>query len=222
MVGAFADADWRVIAQPRRPLADRWGDRVRELGLPVSQHEAAAAAAASATVVVNAMNPLYTRWGTEALPLNDAAVSIARLLRATLMLPGNVYNYGSPLPGVINESTPQRPTNRKGEIRLQMEAAMRSPGVRSIVIRTGDLFGGPGTGSWMDLAVIKDLARGRITYPGPRDRPHACAYLPDLARTFLLLTEARGRLAAHETFLFPGYAPRGNDLVSAITAAAAA
>jgi len=41
------------------------------------------------------------------------------------MLPGNVYNYGLPMPAVIDEHTPQRPTNRKGAIRLQMEAAAR-------------------------------------------------------------------------------------------------
>lgn len=156
---------------------------------------------AGAAVVVNAMNPLYTRWETEALPLNTATIAIARSVGATLMLPGNVCNYGSPIPAVIDDSTPQRPSNGKGKVRFAMEAAVCGEGLRSIVVRAGDFFGGPGTGSWMDLAIARDLARGRITYPGPRDVEHAWAYLPDLARTFVLLAQARAPCFARESSL---------------------
>jgi nucleoside-diphosphate-sugar epimerase len=217
---AFAAAGWKVIAQARRALADDHGGRVSHLAAPLTEPAAIVAGARAATVVINAMNPLYTRWDTEALPLNAAAIAIARALGATLMLPGNVYNYGSPMPALIDERTPQRPSNRKGEIRFQMEAAMRAADLRSIVVRAGDFFGGPGTGSWMDQAVVKDLARGRITYPGPRQLEHAWAYLPDLAGTFVLLAQARARLAPHEAFLFPGHTLTGEELIAGITRAA--
>jgi len=219
-VRAFADAGWSVVAQARHPLVETFGGRVTYLGEPVTKTNAVAAAAAGASVVVNAMNPLYTRWDTEALPLNAAAVAIARSLRATLMLPGNVYNYGSPMPAEVTERTPHRPINRKGEIRCQMEEQMRADAPRSIVVRAGDFFGGPGTGSWMDQAIVKELATGRITYPGPRDVEHAWAYLPDLARTFVLLAEVRDQLEPHEAFLFPGHSVTGNELVAGITRAA--
>jgi nucleoside-diphosphate-sugar epimerase len=120
----------------------------------------------------------------------------------------------------LTEQTPEHPTNRKGEIRFEMEAAIRAGAPRSIIVRAGDFFGGPGTGSWFDLAVVKDLGRGKITYPGPLDVLHAWAYLPDLARTFVLLAQARGELSAHQSFHFPGYAVRGEELVAAITRAA--
>ncbi len=79
-----------------------------------------------AAVVVNALNPIYTRWEQEALALNDAAVTVARDLGATPMLPGNVYNYGREMPPVITDATPERPSTRKGEIRCRLEARMRA------------------------------------------------------------------------------------------------
>jgi nucleoside-diphosphate-sugar epimerase len=216
----FAEAGWNVVAQARRSLLDPVHPRIKHLGAAVTDREAVVAAATGASVVVHAMNPVYTRWDAEALPLNAAAVAIAHSLNATLMLPGNVYNFGSPMPAELTEGTPERPTTRKGEIRCQMEAAMRSGAPRSIVVRAGDFFGGPGAGSWMDQAIVKDLAKGRITYPGPRGLEHAWAFLPDLARTFVLLAQARGRLAPHDTFHFPGHTLTGDDLVAGIIRAA--
>lgn len=217
---AFADAGWNVIAQARKPLVDSGSARMRHLGDAVTQTDNVVADATGAAVVVNAMNPLYTQWDSKALPLNAAAVAIARALGATLMLPGNVYNFGSPMPADLTEWTPQRPTNRKGEIRCRMEQAMRADAPRSIVVRAGDFFGGPGTGSWMDEAIVKDLAKGRITYPGPRNLDHAWAYLPDLARTFVMLAQVRDRLAPHEAFHFCGHTLTGDELVAGITRAA--
>ena len=219
-VRAFADAGWNVIAQARKPLVDACGQGVSYLGIPPTEQDAVVAAAKGASIVVNAMNPLYTRWDAEALPLHASAIAIARSLGATLMFPGNVYNYGSPIPPEISEETPQHPTNRKGEIRCAMEAAMRTDGLRSIVVRAGDFFGGPGEGSWMDQAIVKKLPKGEITYPGPRDLQHSWAYLPDLAQTFVLLAQARGGLPQHSNLHFPGHTLTGNELVQGITAAA--
>jgi nucleoside-diphosphate-sugar epimerase len=217
---AFAEAGWNVVGQVRKPLVDVSAGGVSECRIAVTETARIAAAAAGASVVVNAMSCLYTRWDTEALPLNTAAIEIARALHATLMFPGNVYNYGSPIPAEITESTPQRFTNRKGEIRCQMEAGIRVDGLRSVIVRAGDFFGGPGSGSWMDQAILRDIGKGRITYPGPRHLEHPWAYLPDLARTFVQLAEVRDRLAAHDAFHFPGHTLSGDDLIAAITRAA--
>lgn len=219
---AFADAGWAVIAQARGALRDPGHARVRHVALDAAQPGAIIDAARGTTVVVNALNPIYTRWEQEALALNEAAVTVARGLDATLMLPGNVYNYGREMPPVITDATPERPSTRKGEIRCRMEARMRAGCARSIVVRAGDFFGGPGSGSWMDQVIAKDIRRGRITYPGPLDREHAWAYLPDLARAFVLLAQGRERLPAHATALFPGHTLTGTQLAAAVTEAAQA
>ena len=103
-----------------------------------------------------ALNPTYTRWETQALPLLDAGVRVAKLLGATLMLPGNVYNFGAAMPSVLDEKTPQHAHTRKGKVRVAMEDLLQQVaaggGVRSVVIRAGDFFGS-GSGSWFDKLV---------------------------------------------------------------------
>ena len=220
---AFAKAGWRVIAQARRPLADQpTPGGITQLHVDAADTGTVVAAAREARVVVNAMNPIYTQWDTEALALNASAIAVARRLGATLMLPGNVYNFGDTLAAVLTEESPQNPTNRKGEIRCAMEAAMCEEGLRSIVVRAGDFFGGDGMGTWFDQAVVKDIRKGKITYPGALNVIHEWAYLPDLAQTFVLLAQVRGTLAPHDTFHFPGHAITGQALVDRLTQSARA
>src|SRR5438445_86023 len=83
--------------------------------------------------------------------------------------PGYLYNYGSPLPPVIDETAPMHPSSRKGQLRAAMEERMAEAaerGVRVIILRAGDFFGGGGHGSWLDLVITKDIRRNRLTYPG--------------------------------------------------------
>ena len=187
-VQAFAAAGWRVLAQARREAVQALPSGAVHVGLPLDDAAGLAAAAAGARVVVHAVNPPYTQWPAQAMPLLRQGIAVARRLNATLMLPGNVYNFVAGMPPALNERTPQQPTTRKGRIRAQMEAELRAlaaaGALRSIVVRAGDFFGG-GTGSWLDLVIVKSLRRGKLVYPGPLQVPHAWAYLPDLARAFV-------------------------------------
>jgi hypothetical protein len=83
-------------------------------------------------------------------------------------------------------------------------------------------------GSWLDQAIAKDIARGRLVYPGPLDLPHAWAYLPDLARAFVavagrsLRDEAPAFVTpAFETLMFEGHTLTGHELLSHLQQAAA-
>ena len=87
------------------------------------------------------------------------------------LMPGNVYNFGSPMPEVLTEETPHLPTTEKGRIRCVLEKLFRREAdagrVRTILLRAGDFFGGKGTGSWFDLVIASKLAKGVYTAPGP-------------------------------------------------------
>jgi nucleoside-diphosphate-sugar epimerase len=223
LCAAFVAQGWKVIGQIRRdPVRDApsgvvW---VRE---SLDDPAALATAAGAADVVVHAGNPPYTRWRTEALPLARKAIETAKRLGALLMFPGNVYNFGAGMPALLVESTPQQPTTRKGRIRVQIEQAMREAaqaGLRVAIVRAGDFFGGPGRGAWFDLVVVKALRNQRVVYPGRTDRVHAWAYLPDLARAFVMVAQQRAGLAPFEVLHFPGHAPTGNQLVASIAASA--
>lgn len=219
LADAFAVAGWRVLQQaratPGRDVTHIIAADARDVASVVS---AAKASADQVDVVINATNPVYTRWATEAEPLNRAAIEITQALGATLMFPGNVYNYGAAMPDVLRSDTPQHAETRKGRIRINMEQAIEDAthsGMQGIVIRAGDFFG-CNTGSWFDQAIAKDLPQGKLTYPGPLDLPHAWAYVPDLARTFVRVAEARAGLRRFERVHFAGHTVSGHEVIASI------
>ena len=215
---AFSRRGWRVIAQSRQRNAARQTARVIGDMRDVDTVVKSAIATGRVDVVIHAANVIYTRWAVEAIALNDAAIRIAKALGATLMLPGNVYNFGTDLPERLDATTPQLGQTSKGQIRVAMERALEvaaEQGTQSIVIRAGDFFGS-GTGSWLDQAIVKDIQKGKLTYPGPLHALHAWAYLPDLAETFVNVAEARRTLARFENIHFAGHAVTGYEFVKTI------
>jgi nucleoside-diphosphate-sugar epimerase len=219
---AFAAAGWRVLAQVRRaPNADLSG-AVEPLAIGLSDTDAIAAAAPEARVVVHAVNPVYTRWDAEALPSLHSGLALAERIGAHFMFPGNVYNFGESMPPLLSESTPQRPSTRKGQVRVDMEdlIAQRAASGRftASVVRAGDFFGS-GTGNWFDQAIVKSLRAGKLVYPGPLDLPHTWAYLPDLARAFVRVAQ-RDKAETFATFHFEGHTLTGQELLRGIEQAA--
>ena len=222
-VRAFAAAGHPVLAQSRS-LPGGLPTGVRHLAMapgdPMLAH-----VAAGVRTVVHAVNPPYERWEREALALARQGMDLAAGLNATFMLPGNVYNFGEHMPGLLAEDTPQQPTSRKGRIRCEMEDLMAlraTQGLDSVVIRAGDFFGG-GTGSWLDLVIAKSLGAGKLVYPGPLDQPHAWAYLPDLARAFVAVAQRQqGQSAPRglQRFHFAGHTATGEQWLAAIESAA--
>ena len=218
---AFTAAGWRVLAQVRRAPASALPAGATALAVPLADADALCAQAGSVQAVVHAVNPIYTRWDAEAMPALQHGMALAQRLSALFLLPGNVYNFGSGMPALLQEDTPQRPDNSKCRMRVAMEAAMRersAQGLRSVVIRAGDFYG-CGTGSWLDQVIVKSIAKGKLVYPGPLDLPHAWAYLPDLARAFVAVAE-RPPTQAHSTLHFAGHTLTGRELLAAVQAAA--
>ena len=214
VASAFAEAGWQVRAFSRRPVDDPRAN-IETIAGDARDAAAVSRAAQGMAVVVNALNPPYPQWRKLARPLANNALAAAGQSGALLMFPGNVYNYGRVLPPVLDESTPQFPDTSKAEIRIEMEQELRAAAVRginSVVIRAGDFFGGPARGSWFDLAIVKSLNKNKVVYPGPTDRLHAWAYLPDLSQVFVRLAERRQELDGARSFHFAGHALTGTEL----------
>lgn len=220
LASTFAEAGWTVLAQARKPLPAALAGhaRVRPVRCDATDVAALGAAAQGATVIVNALNPVYTEWDRLALPLADAALAVARASGAMLMLPGNVYNFGCEMPPLLTPATAERGDTPKARIRIELEArlaAAATEGVDSVVIRAGDFFGGPGTGTWFDMAIASKLDKGRFIYPGNPGVNHAWAYLPDLAQVFVRVAAQRAQLRGHHRLHFAGHTLTGNDLKAA-------
>ena len=224
---AFAKAGWEVAAHSRRltDAANQSLPGLRWISGDVADTVALCAASQGASVVVHAMNPAYTAqaWRREAPQLMAAAISAATRLGALLMFPGNVYNFGQNMPCQLKADTPQVPTTEQGRIRLALEAQMaqaaEEQGLNAVTLRAGDFFGS-GSGTWLDMAMVKDFAKGRFTYPGPMDVRKAWAYLPDLAATFVRVAAAlpanpKGKYLALN---FAGHTVSGADWLSAFNA----
>lgn len=218
---AFADAGWRVLGlmRPGALVPGEAAEDSRITWVTADVHDTAAVlrAAEDACVVVHAMNPAYTNnaWRAQALPMTEAAISITRALKATLMFTGNIYNFGADMPAVLTEDTLQRPRTVMGQIRSGMEEHIRRSGVSAIVIRAGNFFGS-GKGTWFDQAIAKDIHKGKFTYPGHKDVATAWAYVPDLARTFAEIAARRGTLQTFEVFHFAGDSVTGQQWLDAL------
>jgi nucleoside-diphosphate-sugar epimerase len=219
---AFAQAGWRVLAQVRRPGLHTWPTGVEELNLPIEAPEAWTAVLPQAHWVLHASNPVYTRWRQEALPLVEQSLALAQALGARWVLPGNVYNYGAKLPERIDAHTPFAPDHDKARIRVAMEELAQAHSERGLpvsIVRAGDFYG-HGQGTWLDLVVAKRWRQARLTYPGPLDKAHAWAYLPDYAQTLVALAQRPQPLPDFEALRFGGHTLNGAQLLAAIQQAA--
>jgi nucleoside-diphosphate-sugar epimerase len=218
---AFRTAGWSVASLARGSSGSAIAPGSELIDVDARDTTAVVEAARGADVVLNALNVPFTQWTSSVLPLTETAIAAARENGATLVFPGNLYVYGAKIPAIVDETTPIDPISRKGEIRAAIEARLRAAadeGTRVIVLRGGDYFGG-GSGSYFDRLLVRDIASGGLTYPGPLYVVHEWAYLPDLAEAMRRLVEARAALPPFAQFGFPGHAVTGREMVGAISRA---
>lgn len=198
---AFAAAGWQV--RPYRRGTDM------------------AAVARGADLIVNGLNPPnYHAWDRLVPEIAEAVLSAARTSGATVVIPGNVYIFGTE-PAPWNEATPRRPCARKGRIRAEMEARFRDAadaGRQTIIVRAGDFIDPDHPGGLFDRFLIGKAAKGTVTSLGDPDAAHAWAYLPDMARATVALAEKRAALTAFEEIPFPGLAFSTRELAAAVSA----
>jgi nucleoside-diphosphate-sugar epimerase len=185
----------------------------RRGGAPLSE------AAEGADLIFNGWNVPYPRWQAEVPGLTAQVIAAAKATGAAVMIPGNVYVFGHTLPQVLTPETPHAATRTLGRIRVQLEAAYRDAGVKTVVLRAGDYIDTEASGNWFDRIVAAKVAKGRLTYPGPVDRIHEWAYLPDLADAFAGLADRLDELPQFTDLAFSGYALTGAELAAACEAA---
>jgi len=218
-VNAFLAAGWKVRAFARSWDGVNANTPVEKISGDAFNADTLAKAATDCDVIVNALNPPYPLWRRDIPRTTAAVIHAARTTGATVMIPGNVYNYGADMPERPNELTEHAPTTLKGCLREEMERAYAkatNSGVRTIVLRAGDFIEREKTGNWFDSHIAGSLHKGSVMYPAPLDRVHAWAYLPDAARAMVGLAEKRADFAPFECFNFAGYEMTGQELVSAL------
>lgn len=169
-------------------------------------------AAADVDVIVHAWNPPYDQWQKAVPDLTRQVIEAARQNNATVIIPGNVYVFGADAPQNFGPQTPHAATNPLGRVRIEMEEAFRTSGVRTILLRGGDFLDTEASGNWFDKIMIDKLQKGKLVYPGDPDTSHAWAYLPDMTRAAVALANKREVLDPFEDVPFPGFTLSGREL----------
>jgi len=182
------------------------------------------AAAKGAEVIFHGANPPgYRNWKGLALPMLESTIAAAKAVGARIVFPGTVYNFGPDARPLVDETASQRPTTRKGKIRVAMEQRLRetaAAGTPVLIVRAGDFFGPHAGNNWFTAGIVKPgVPATTIRYPGKRDIGHAWAYLPDLAETMVQLIERADALGPFEVFHFRGhYFERGVEMSEGVAA----
>ncbi len=162
-------------------------------------------AAEGCDVIVNGLNPAnYANWAENIPKITKQVIAAAQASGATVILPGNIYNFGLRT-GALDENTPHQPNTRKGKIRVEMEHAYRVAGVQTIVLRAGNFICPQHNGDVMSMMILREAKAGKVTHAGTPGARQAFAYMPDLARAAVMLAEKRGELAQFEDVPFPGH-----------------
>lgn len=218
------DAGWQIRALRRGgslPMEHKDGmDWVRGDAM---NREDVLAAARGCSVIVHAVNPPgYRRWAELVLPMVDNTIAAARAQRATIVLPGTVYNYGPDAFPLVREDAPQNPLTRKGMVRVELEQRLRvasGDGCRVIVVRAGDFWGPRPGNSWFSQGLVKPgQAVKVVNLPGSRGVGHQWSYLPDVACTMVELLQRRESLEPFAVFHMAGHWDAdGTQLAQAIS-----
>ncbi|QWA09850.1 NAD(P)H-binding protein [Sodalis ligni] len=218
------DTGWRVVALHRRPPDTGAGhDGITWLRGDAMNSDDVRRAAQGCGVIVHGVNPPgYRRWGELVLPMIDNTIAAAIAERATIVLPGTVYNYGPDAFPLLDEDAPQHPLTRKGGIRVELERrlyAATGQGARAIVVRAGDFFGPRAANNWFSQGLIAPgRAVKRINQPGDRGVGHQWCFLPDMANTIAALLDRGNSLAPFATFHMGGHWDAdGMQMASAIS-----
>jgi nucleoside-diphosphate-sugar epimerase len=206
------DAGWLVRGLKRgldAEVAER--DGITWIRGDAMDRDAVVRAARGCSVIVHAVNPPgYRNWAGQVLPMIDNTIAAAKAERATIVLPGTVYNYGPDAFPVLVEDAPQHPSTRKGAIRVELERRLQDAagqGVRTIIVRAGDFFGPKLTGnSWFAAGFVKaGQPVASISVPGRAGIGHQWSYVPDAARAMVELIERRDTLEPFARFHLGGH-----------------
>ena len=201
----------RVFARQPDKAAARLGDAAlcEFVQGDVADREGLIRAAQGCGAIVDGINYPFHKWLPRMVEANANLIAAARRSGATILFPGNVYGLGRQSGRSLPETAENRPSSRKGAIRVQLEQALKraaSPsGPRVIILRAGDYFG-PTVRNGMVDRIFGNALRGRpMRILGRADIPHQWAYVPDLARAGVELVDMGERLAPFEVVHFRGY-----------------
>jgi nucleoside-diphosphate-sugar epimerase len=150
-------------------------------------------ALADATIAFTTAQPAYHRWVEEFSALQASIVRAAEANNVPLMVVENLYGYG-PHHGALTETTPMRPTTRKGKVRAAMwrslEEASAAGTLHMAVVRASDFFGPGVEDSAFGSRFFAPIHTGKaVMTVGDVDALHSVTFVADLAEALVRVAE---------------------------------
>ena len=147
-----------------------------------------------AKVVYQASQASYFEWPQKFPPLQKSIIDGLTSSGTKLVLVENLYMYGDTHGTPMTEDMPYNAHTKKGKVRAAMSesafAAHREGKVRVTAARGSDFFGPWGLPSSMGGRAIYPLLQGKAAQMvGRLDLPHTVTYIPDFAKTLIMLGE---------------------------------
>ncbi len=139
----------------------------------------------------------------------QTVLSVAKKVGAAVVFPGNVWGLGKQHDTRLSEDAEMQAESKKGRLRIELEGmleeAAKRGDSRALILRAGDFFGPTVRNTGHDAIFGNAMAGKPMIALGSLDAPHQWAFLPDLARVCLKMSDAIERLSPFETIHFAGH-----------------
>lgn len=146
--------------------------------------------AAGKTHIFHGVNYPYNEWFGNMDTVTQKIIDAASINKATIVLPGNVYNFGNTTEPIREDSLPN-PNTRKGKLRVDIEAMLEraaSDGVCQVLnVRLPDFWGPNVLNEGVKPIFMNALTGKAMPWLITIDIPHQAVYTPDAAEIIVRL-----------------------------------
>ena len=156
--------------------------------------------------IFHGINYPYDKWFGNMDTATMKIIEAASQQKATIIFPGNVYNYGN-LP-IIKEDSPQNPCTRKGALRVELEKmlykAANAGKCKVLNVCLPDFWGPNVLNEGIKPIFLNALNGKALPYMIRTDIPHQNVFTKDAAEIMVRLMQ-RGLEKPHENYNYGGY-----------------
>jgi nucleoside-diphosphate-sugar epimerase len=161
--------------------------------------------AANNDFIFHGINYPYDKWFGNMDTVTKKVIDAAAQAHATIVFPGNVYNFGNTSEPIREDSRPQ-PCTRKGQLRVELESMLEEAAnagkCRVINVRLPD-FWGPNVLNEGVKPIFENALNGKaLPWLVNADIPHQAVYTKDAAEITvrLMLREANRTDAGDDAY----------------------
>lgn len=164
------------------------------------------------THIVHGINYPYNQWFGNMDTVTQKVIDAAGLRKATIVFPGNVYNFGNTKEPIREDSRPNqpsaRPITRKGQLRIELEAMLEGATIagkcRVLNVRLPD-FWGPNVLNAGVQPIFEGGLKGKaMPWLINADIPHQSVYTKDAAEIIVRLMLRPNSPGGYEVWNYGG------------------